>query len=356
VMGLSIVSVIILLGVLIFVHELGHFLVAKWSGVGVLKFSLGFGPKLVGRKFGETEYVVSIIPLGGYVKLLGESEEDELSPEDEERSFQKQSVLKRMGIVAAGPLFNFLFAIIAFSLIYSIGVPVSTSKVGSVLEKSAALSAGIQKGDRIIGIDGKDVSRWAELVDIISKSNGRQMKFTIDRNNKVHDIYVIPEAVKVKNIFGEEIQSYKIGIAISSETIIERLNPFLALAEGADRTWWFTKLTFLTIVKIIQRVVSPKTLGGPILIAQMSGEYAKQGLIPFIFFMSVLSINLGVLNLLPIPVLDGGHLFFYLIEIITGKEINVKWREISQQLGFFLLILLMIFVFYNDIIKILGNQ
>jgi regulator of sigma E protease len=260
-----------------------------------------------------------------------------------------------MGIGAAGPLFNFLFAIIAFSLIYSIGVPVSTSKVGSVLEKSAALRAGIQKGDRIIGIDGKDVSRWAELVDIIGKSNGRQLKLTIDRSNQVRDVYVIPETIKVKNIFGEEVQSCKIGIAISSETVIERLNPFLALIEGADRTWWFTKLTLLTVVKIVERVVSPKTLGGPILIAQMSGQYAKQGFIPFIFFMSVLSINLGVLNLLPIPVLDGGHLFFYLIEIITGKEVNVKWREMSQQLGFFLLVLLMIFVFYNDIARILGN-
>jgi regulator of sigma E protease len=134
-----------------------------------------------------------------------------------------------------------------------------------------------------------------------------------------------------------------------------RLNPVKAVIEGAVQTWWFTQLTYVSIVKIIQRVISPKTLGGPIMIAKMSGEYAKQGIIPFIFFMSILSINLGVLNLLPIPVLDGGHLLFYLIEIVTRREVNMKWREMAQQVGFFLLIMLMIFVFYNDIVKMVND-
>ena len=353
--GINIISVIVLLGILVFVHELGHFLVAKWSGVGVLKFSLGFGPKLIGRKFGETEYLISMIPLGGYVKMLGESEEDELSPEDEERSFQKQPVLKRIGIVAAGPLFNFLFAILVFSIIYSFGVPVLTSKIGDIQEGGAAFKAGIQKGDNILAIDGKEISRWGELADIISKSNGKELNFTIERNNKVHDIYIRPGLAKGKNIFGEEIESYKLGVIASSETVIERVNPFRAFLEGVAQTWWFTKLTYLTVVKIVQRVVSPKNLGGPILIAQMSGEYAKRGIIPFMFFMAILSINLGVLNLLPIPILDGGHLFFYLIEVVTGKEVNIKWREMAQQVGFFLLIMLMVFVFYNDIARIIGD-
>jgi len=355
VIGINIISVIVLLGILIFVHELGHFLIAKWSGVGVLKFSLGFGPRLIGRKFGETEYLISIIPLGGYVKMMGESEEDELSPEDEERSFQKQPVLKRIGIVAAGPLFNFLFAILVFSIIYSFGVPVLTSRIGDVQEGGAAFKAGIQKDDNILAIDGKEISRWGELADVISKSNGKELNFTIERNNKVHDIYIRPGLTKGKNIFGEEIESYKLGVIASSETVIERVNPFRAFLEGVAQTWWFTKLTYLTVVKIVQRVVSPKNLGGPILIAQMSGEYAKRGIIPFMFFMAILSINLGVLNLLPIPILDGGHLLFYLIELITGKEVNIKWREMAQQVGFFLLIMLMVFVFYNDIVRIIGD-
>ena len=353
--GTSIVSVIILLGILIFVHELGHFLVAKWSGVGVLKFSLGFGPRVLGKKVGETEYILSAIPLGGYVKLLGEAGDEELSSEDERRSFQNQSVYKRIAIVAAGPLFNFLFAIIAFSIIYMIGVPTLTTRVGDVQEGSAAFEAGIQKGDTILVINGTEVTSWSDMADMIKNSEGSDLVITIDRDRTIRDMVVTPETVTGNNIFGEEIESYKIGIASSTEMVTVRLNPFGAVVEGTAQTWWFTKLTYVSIVKIIQRVISPKTLGGPIMIAKMSGEYAKQGIVPFIFFMSVLSINLGVLNLLPIPVLDGGHLMFYLVEIVTRKEINMKWREMAQQVGFFLLIMLMIFVFYNDIVRIVNG-
>lgn len=340
---------------MIFVHELGHFLVAKWSGVGVLKFSLGFGPRLIGRKFGETEYLISIIPLGGYVKLLGESEGEELSSEDEKRSFQNQHVLKRIAIVASGPLFNFLFAILAFTLIYSMGVPSHTSRIGEVQKDTPAYTAGLQKGDLVLAIDDTKISRWVELADMIRNSGGGSLKITVERDSKVYDIRVVPELIKGSNIFGEEVESYKVGIIVSDETVLERINPFQALIQGVAQTWGFTKLTYLTVVKIVQRVVSPKTLGGPIMIAQMSGEYARQGFVPFVFFMAILSINLGVLNLLPIPVLDGGHLLFYLIEVATGKEVNIKWREMAQQLGFFILVMLMIFVFYNDIVRIVGD-
>lgn len=347
---------IILLGILIFVHELGHFLVAKWSGVGVLKFSLGFGPRLIGKKIGETEYVLSAIPLGGYVKMLGESgDEEELSPDDEKRSFQKQTLLKKIAIVAAGPLFNFLFAIIAFAVVYAVGVPVSTSRIGNVQEGSAAFEAGMQSGDVIIAINDREILRWSELANAVSESSGDKLRISVDRENKFLDIYVTPELVKSKNIFGEEIDTYRIGVGISDETVMERQGPVGALYSGIEQTWGWTKLTCLGIVKIIQGVVSPKELGGPILIAQMAGSQVRKGFLPFIFLMAVLSVNLGVLNLLPVPVLDGGHLCFFLIEAVTGREVNIKWREIAQQVGFFLLILLMIFVFYNDIIRILNN-
>ena len=354
--GINIISVIILLGILIFVHELGHFLVAKWSGVGVLKFSLGFGPRLIGKKIGETEYVLSAIPLGGYVKMLGESgDEEELSPDDEKRSFQKQTLLKKIAIVAAGPLFNFLFAIIAFAVVYAVGVPVSTSRIGNVQEGSAAFEAGMQSGDVIIAINDREILRWSELANAVSESSGDKLRISVDRENKFLDIYVTPELVKSKNIFGEEIDTYRIGVGISDETVMERQGPVGALYSGIEQTWGWTKLTCLGIVKIIQGVVSPKELGGPILIAQMAGSQVRKGFLPFIFLMAVLSVNLGVLNLLPVPVLDGGHLCFFLIEAVTGREVNIKWREIAQQVGFFLLILLMIFVFYNDIIRILNN-
>ena len=354
--GINIISVIILLGILIFVHELGHFLVAKWSGVGVLKFSLGFGPRLIGKKIGETEYVLSAIPLGGYVKMLGESgDEEELSPDDEKRSFQKQTLLKKIAIVAAGPLFNFLFAIIAFAVVYAVGVPVSTSRIGNVQEGSAAFEAGMQSGDVIIAINDREILRWSELANAVSESSGDKLRISVDRENKFLDIYVTPELVKSKNIFGEEIDTYRIGVGISDETVMERQGPVGALYSGIEQTWGWTKLTCLGIVKIIQGVVSPKELGGPILIAQMAGSQVRKGFLPFIFLMAVLSVNLGVLNLLPVPVLDGGHLCFFLIEAVTGREVNIKWREIAQQVGFFLLILLMIFVFYNDIARILNN-
>jgi regulator of sigma E protease len=355
VIGTSIVSVIILLGILIFVHELGHFLVAKWLGVGVLKFSLGFGPRVIGKHIGETEYRISAIPLGGYVKLLGEADDEELLPEEEKRAFQNQSVYRRMAIVIAGPLFNFLLAIIVFSVIYTIGVPTLTTRVGDVQEGSAAFTAGIKKDDMVVSINGKRVLYWSDMAEMIQNSRGNDLQITVERNSTLKDLTVTPEVVKGKNIFGEEIDFHKIGVVSSAETVIVRLNPFRAVFEGAEQAWWFTKLTCISIVKIVQRVISPSTLGGPIMIAKMSGEYAQQGIIPFLFFMSVLSINLGVLNLLPIPILDGGHLLFYFIEIVTGKEITVTWREKAQQVGFFFLIMLMIFVFYNDIMRIVGN-
>jgi len=355
--GINIISVIILLGILIFVHELGHFLVAKWSGVGVLKFSLGFGPRLIGKKFGETEYVLSALPLGGYVKMLGESGDDEeiLSPDDEKRSFHKQTALKKILIVAAGPLFNFLFAIVAFAVVYAVGVPVSTSRIGDVQKGSAAYEAGMQSGDVVIAINDDQISRWSDLANAIGGGNGDKLSIAVDRNGAIITMYVTPERVKSKNIFGEEIETYRIGVGISDETVMERQGPVRALSSGIEQTWGWTKLTCLGIVKIVQGVVSPKELGGPILIAQMAGSQVRKGFLPFIFLIAVLSVNLGLLNLLPVPVLDGGHLCFFIIEAVTGREVNMKWREIAQQIGFFLLILLMIFVFYNDILRILNN-
>ncbi|MBN1382727.1 MAG: RIP metalloprotease RseP [Deltaproteobacteria bacterium] len=344
-----IVSVVILLGILIFVHELGHFLVAKYSGVGVLKFSLGFGPKLIGKKMGETEYILSAIPLGGYVKLLGESEVEELTDEDEKRSFLKQPVWKRIAIVVAGPLFNFVLAVVVFAFVYMWGIPAMTTKVGGVQEGSAAFEAGLEIDDVIVAVGDKKVSKWPDMAKIISSSNGETLKITLEKNGRLTDVMITPRLMKSKNIFGEEIESYKIGISPSEDLFIERMNPIAACWSSLVQTWVITKLTILSIIKIIEGAISPRTLGGPILIAQIAGDQAKAGLIPFLMFMGLLSINLGILNLLPIPVLDGGHLAFYLIELITGREISIKWRERAQQIGFVILIALMIFVIIMDI-------
>jgi len=354
-MGISIVAVIILLGVLIFVHELGHFLTAKSLGVGVLKFSLGFGPKLVGRKVGETEYMISMVPLGGYVKLLGESDTDDVLPQDEKRSFVKQHVWKKIVIVVAGPLFNFLFAILAYAMISMVGMPNLTTDIGSVQAGSPAEAAGIRAGDSVVSIDGRGVERWGDLADMIAKSGGREITVTLKRDGATVNLGVKPEKVKGKNYFGEDVDIWKIGVGASENVFTYRQNPIRAAWTGIEWTWTITKLTILSLVKMVQGDVSPDNLGGPIMIAQMAGASVKKGILNYVIFMALLSVNLAVLNLFPIPVLDGGHLLFFLIELVTGREVNIKWRERAQQVGFFILVMLMIFVFYNDIMRIFGE-
>ena len=347
--GISIISVVVLLGVLIFAHELGHFLMAKRAGVGVLKFSLGFGPRIFGRKVGETEYLLSLIPLGGYVKLLGESPGEELTEEDHKRSFLTQTVWKKIAIVAAGPLFNLLLALTIFTLVNMIGLPVMTAEIGMTHPDSAAMESGIKSGDRITVIGGKEVTKWDEISEIVSESKGMPLLITVQRDGAPREITVTPKAMKTRNLFGEEVESYKIGISPSSHTVIQRRNPLSAFGEGIRQTWMISKLTVISIVKMFQGVISPKTMGGPILIAQIAGAQVKEGIVPFLLFMALLSINLAILNLLPIPVLDGGHLLFFGIEALTGHEVNLRWREMAQQVGFALLILLMVFVFILDI-------
>lgn len=337
---------------LIFVHEIGHFLAAKYAGVKVLKFSLGFGPKIFGRKWGETEYLISIFPLGGYVKLLGESETEEITQEDETRSFSAKSVWKRIIIVFAGPLFNFLLAIVIFGAVYMYGVPVMTAKIGGVQPDSPAFLSGITKGDIITKINHQSIKRWDELAETITESKGETLSIEFNRESRSYVVSVKPTLQKVKNIFGEEVTAYKIGVMPTEEMITERLNPVAAVLEGMKHTWLLTKMTLLSLYKMLEGVISPKNLGGPILIAQLAGKQAEAGVIPFLFFMALLSINLGVLNLLPIPVLDGGHILFFLIEIAKGSPVKPKWREFAQTVGFAIIIILMIFVFYFDLTRI----
>ncbi len=346
---ISIISVIVLLGVLIFVHELGHFLAARIGGVGVLKFSLGFGPKIFGKKIGETEYVLSWIPLGGFVKLLGESASETLNPEDEKRSFQKQSTWKKILIILAGPFFNFVLAIFIFIIVFMYGVPNLTTDIGEIQKGSAAYEAGIITGDKIITLDGRNVTYWDEIRPIIAEGKGKEVEIVVERKSQKKNILIKPKSSKSKDIFGEEVSTYLIGISPSGNIVIERKNPLQASVASLQKTWEISKLTVIAVVKMIEGTISPRTLGGPIFIAQVAGAQVKEGIIPFILFMALLSINLGVINLFPIPVLDGGHILFYGIELITRKEISVKVKETAQQIGFVILVMLMIFVVMIDI-------
>ncbi len=349
-----IIPFIVVLGVLIFFHEFGHFLIAKLCNVKVLKFSLGFGPKVIGKKMGETEYVISAFPLGGFVKMLGEENDEQIIPEDSHRSFSKQPVLTRIAIAAAGPMFNFLLAFILFSGIFLIsGYPIMIAEVGQVRPDSPADKSGILKGDIIEYIDGKKINKWGDIKKFIEKSPDKGLNMEIIRGDKRISTMVSPKEEIVKNIFGEEIKSALIGIVASGNIKELKLGPLRALKEGGKKTWELTALTVLTVVKLFQGVIPLKTLGGPIMIGQLTGEIAKQNLSYLLPFMAVISINLAILNLLPVPVLDGGMILLCLIEIIIRKPISIKKREMAQKIGLFLLILLMAIVFYNDLVRII---
>ncbi len=352
----TIISTIIVLGILVFVHELGHFLLAKRLGVGVITFSLGFGPKIFGRKVGETLYQIAMVPLGGFVKLMGENPEEKVAEEDLGRSFSKQPIWKRSLIIAAGPFFNFFLAVVLFSTINLFGIPYAPPKVGEVQPGLPAEATGLKKGDLILSIDGQNIKTWEDLSRIIRGSQGKELHFKVKRDEEILDFQILPKPSAVKNLFGEEVSTFVIGITHSGEVLIEKVNPLVAVGSGFVQTYQGIKLTIVGIIKLIQRVIPAKTIGGPILIAQMAGEQAKRGLLSLVLFTAILSINLGVINLFPIPILDGGHFIFLILEAILRRPISIRKMEIAQQVGLILIILLMLFAFYNDLIRIISPE
>jgi regulator of sigma E protease len=350
-----IIPFVVVLGILIFFHELGHFILAKAFGVKVLKFSLGFGYKLVGKKWGETEYLISTVPLGGYVKLLGEDEEEseELSPEEARRAFNHQHVLKRIAIVAAGPVFNLLLALCLFWGLYGIsGNYVMTTEVGQVREDSPAQKAGILKGDVIVSVQGVATETWQDIKGLVKESAGHGVTLTVQRQGRLLSVTVVPEESVEKNLFGEDVKSALIGIVAAGKYKKVEMGLWEAWKEGFRKTWEITALTLLTIVKLFQGVVSIKTLGGPIMIGQLTGQVAQESISYLVPLLAVISINLGILNLLPVPILDGGVILFLLMELVIGKPISIKKRDMAQKLGIFVLAALIVVVTINDLSRI----
>jgi len=354
----STVAAIVVLGLLIFVHELGHFLAAKRVGVGVLRFSLGFGPVVARKQVGQTEYALSAIPLGGYVKMVGQEDDgSEPDPETVNRddSFAVKPLWARALIVAAGPAFNLLFASLLFSFLFATGVPVATSRIGDVKEGMPAAAAGLRSGDEIVSVDGTAIDRWEALSAAIRESDGRKVDIVFRRDGVEQRVSIQPERTEGKTIFGEPMPVYVIGVGPSDQVVTERSNPVKAIFQGIGKTVELSWLTLLTLVKLFQAVVPASNLGGPIMIMKMAGEQAHQGLASLLFFMAILSINLGVLNLLPIPILDGGHLMFMAIEKVLGRPLEIRQREIAQQVGMFLLLSLMGFALYNDLHRLVAG-
>ncbi|MEJ2729452.1 MAG: RIP metalloprotease RseP [Deltaproteobacteria bacterium] len=351
-MGTTLLSFVVVLGVLIFFHEFGHFLVARLFGVGVEKFSLGFGPRLIGKKIGRTDYRISAIPLGGYVKMVGEEPDAEVAPADISVSFTHKQVAKRMCIVAAGPVFNILLAVIIFFVIFLIsGAMILKPSVGAVREDSPALAAGIKAGDLITAIDNMPVSSWDEMTQIIGASKGKTLQIKVERSGSEKIFHITPELVKAKNIFGEDIERFIIGISASGDAYTKDLNIFQALGESCVQTYKIIELMVIIIGKLVTGAISTDTIGGPIMIAKMAGDQARSGIGNLIFFIALISVNLAIINLLPIPILDGGHLLFFSIEAVKGSPVSLKVREVAQQIGLFIILLLVVLVFYNDIFR-----
>lgn len=441
---------IVVLGPLIFFHELGHFLFARLMGVGVERFSLGFGPRLFGKTIGRTDYRVSLLPLGGYVKMIGDEPDKPLDPKDEPYSFNKKPVGRRALIVAAGPFFNLVLAVLIYvSIFYFWGIQTIRPVVRDVAANSPAQQAGLQSGDVIVDIDGAPVDNWDDINTALAQGQGRALSIRYRRQDQMFTVQVHPKLVNMTDYYGDSLTEYDIGIepymarkavvddvvkgkpadlanlkqgdqiiAINGQPVdrwetmqnivAESRGETLAFAiqrgdeqftvditpeEGQERdelgvkhtvfrigimstgnmlleqdrmrvelglldslkrgfgqTWTITEATGVFLVKLVQRKVPKEAIGGPIRIAQMAEREARMGFLRLVNFIAIISVSLAVLNLLPIPVLDGGHLLFFAIEAVQRKPISLRSREFAQQIGVFLLILLMIFVFYNDIL------
>jgi regulator of sigma E protease len=339
---------IVVLGALIFVHEFGHFIFAKKAGVRVDRFSLGFGPPLWRRQWGETEYRVAVVPLGGYVKMYGENPEEDISTP--EGSFLHQSVWKRIPIVAAGPFFNLFFAILLIAFIHVVGLPVEKSvELGRILDGSAAAQAGLHTGDVVIALNGRPIERIHELKAQITASAGQTLHLQVRRDGQVLTLPVTPHLDAAS-------QEWRIGVELrAGEVAMQRSNPLTALGQGIAWTWRITKLSVMGFGKILSGAVPvSESLAGPLGIARELGRQAQAdgGWRNVVFFTAAISVSLAILNLLPIPVLDGGHLLFFAIEIINGKPLSLRKREIAQQVGLLILVGLMLFAFYNDIMQL----
>jgi regulator of sigma E protease len=337
---------IVVLGALIFVHEFGHFIIAKKSRVQVERFSLGFGPALWRKQWGDTEYRISAVPLGGYVKMYGENPDEEVS--DPTGSFLHQSVWTRILIVAAGPGFNFLFAIVLIAFIHVTGIPVEKSvQVGRVMDDSAAAQAGLQTDDIVVTVDGEPIQRIHELKTKITTSQGRSVRLEVTRAGHVYTIPVTPQ-------LDQSSQEWRIGVELRpGEIVVEHSNPVTALWQGFAWTWRITQLSVLGFAKIISGAIPvTESLAGPLGIAREIGRQADYGWRNVLFFTAGISVSLAILNLLPIPVLDGGHLLFFIIEIVNGRPLSLRKREIAQQVGLLILVGLMLFAFYNDIVNL----
>jgi len=349
---LVILSFIFVLGLLIFVHELGHFAVAKWCGIRVETFSLGFPPKMIGFRKGETEYCISWIPLGGYVKMAGEKPEEE-DIQGRPYEFMSKPIWQRALVIFAGPAMNYVLTVfLLFAIYFFQGEPIDdpSAKIGLVVAGEPAAAAGLQPGDMIIGVDDSTVASFNDMYRLITNRPGEQVNLSWLRGDDTMSAFVTTRVDTAMDMQGEVVQVGKIGVGKLVE--YQPMGLGKAFVEGFLATNQYVAQIFKFLSDVITGSVSSKLIGGPIFIAQAAGEAAKQGFVSVLFLAAILSVNLCVVNLVPIPVLDGGQLLFLLIEKIKGSPVSMRGRAIAQQIGLVFLIVLIIFVTKNDIWRI----
>jgi regulator of sigma E protease len=358
-----IIPFLFVLTIVVFFHELGHFLVARWAGVKVLTFSLGFGPELAGFNDRHgTRWKISAIPLGGYVKFFGdESEASTPSSEalarmtEQERadSFHHKKVGARAAIVLAGPIANFLLAIVIFTCLFTFfGKPSTTARVDQVEVGSAAARAGFQVGDVVTAIDDKPIGSFLDMQRVVGTRAGEQLIFTIKRGDSTLQLRGAPELKEVKDAFGNVHRLGVLGITRKTavgEVTTEKVDPATALWLGVKETWFVIDQTLSYVGNVFTGRASTDQIGGPIRIAQISGQVATLGLTPLLHLAAVLSISIGLLNLFPVPLLDGGHLLFYAAEALRGRPLSERSQEYGFRFGLVLVLLLMVFALYNDV-------
>ncbi len=359
---------IVVLGIVVFIHEMGHFLIARINGVAVETFSIGFGPEIAGfHDRHGTRWRVAWVPLGGYVKFLGDENAASMpsaeaaasvSAEDRARMFQFKPVGVRAAVVAAGPFANFILALVIFSgLFMAYGKTVIEPRVDEVVAGSPAAQAGFQPGDLILSIDGDEIESFQDMVRIVGLSAGNPLQVTVRRAGEQKTLTVTPELVEAETRFGAT-KIARIGIRGAgdrSDVVVKTYGPLEAVGESARETWFWIKQPIIFIGELVGGRASADQLGGPVRIAQMSKEVASIGIPELLRWTAIISISIGLINLFPIPVLDGGHLVFYGIEAIRGRPLNEKAQEIGFRIGMALVLMLMIFVTWNDVVQLIGR-
>jgi regulator of sigma E protease len=361
-----VVPFLFVLTIVVFFHELGHFLVARWCGIKVLTFSIGFGPEIVGffDRYG-TRWKISAVPLGGYVKFFGDDNAASvpdhaaaaaMTEAEKQVSFIHKNVGARAAVVAAGPIANFILAIVIFAVIFmTFGKQTTSARVDAITPNSAAQKAGFQPGDLVVAINGDKIENFSEMQRVVSINAGEPLNVEVERGGVHVTIKAVPEMKEIKDNFGNVHRLGVLGISRSmapGDIKTQKYGPLQAIVMGAQETWFVVDRTLSYIGGVFAGREAADQLGGPIRIAQVSGQVATAGIVALIHLTAVLSVSIGLLNLFPIPLLDGGHLLFYGIEAARGRPLSERAQEVGFRIGLAIVVMLMIFATFNDILHL----